>query len=332
MDLVEFVSDQLHSTDIEVVEKSNNLWIPCPYHAGGHERTPSMKVNISEPEYGIGNAFCFGCGAHPKWNELAETLGMRKMRKSEMYEEYARLNLSAEQLEYILDEKPPESRVHHDRVPWPSNKVWRTIPGSILSELGSEMTIDRFGHLKLVLPVVVNGVWRGEITCLMEKSPSKKVPSYINKKGPWRQSALFPYDYVQKRIRKDSFKIVFLCEGPRDSLRLNSCGAHALALLGSSTSWTEAKGNMVLALDPDVVVLAFDPDEPGQKAYRKANHFFNDKVKTIHLTFQGSDDPATMTAEEVHDVIRRIRRKRKSHKDKAIADTFSRIDKECGLI
>ena len=50
--------------------KSGNAWIRCPYHGGGNEKTPSLKINLTSTKASIGSCYCFACGKNIGWNEL----------------------------------------------------------------------------------------------------------------------------------------------------------------------------------------------------------------------------------------------------------------------
>ena len=63
-----------------------------------------------------------------------------------------------------------------------------------------------------------------------------------------------------------------MVEGPRDALHLAEYGIPALAILGGSSVWDNAKAELLMQLEPSLVVLAFDPDKVGREGTRVRSH------------------------------------------------------------
>src|SRR5690606_9214939 len=56
--------------------KGDSIFIRCPYHSGGHENTPSCRVNIRNSQYSVGGFYCYACEENGVWNKLAEATGL----------------------------------------------------------------------------------------------------------------------------------------------------------------------------------------------------------------------------------------------------------------
>jgi len=243
-------------------------WIRCCFHGRGQEQVPSLRINLDRStQYRLGSFICFGCSERGEYNDLAKPLKIKRYKAS------AADNFTFEVPEHLrenlLGETPPRGELKAEvkySPPWPCDLVWRTIPGWLLNKLDSRMIAAKFGE-RLYLPVAINKEIVGGITCALHDKASIK---YLYDPGTWIRTALFPFDYTKRLLRRYQKRdaqyrsAIFLVEGPRDALRLLSFGLPALAILGGKTVWRQAKADLLLSLEPQTVILAFDPDEIGQ--------------------------------------------------------------------
>lgn len=134
------------------------------------------------------------------------------------------------------------------------------------------------GYYNILLPVYINSSLVGGIKGVLDDTKSSL--KYINTPGPWsRKYGLFPYDYTAKLLETED-KVVFLTEGPRDSLYLLQNGIPALSILGGKL-WSESKRELVLALEPNKVVIAMDSDTQGVKS---TNMIYRDLKGKVELS------------------------------------------------
>lgn len=292
-----WVAEQLATLPVRygLSVKGERAWIRCPFHSknGSLERTPSLVINLeSSLRFKLGSFRCFACGESGDWNKLAKVLGLQTVTEEEETLSVGSLTADDKQLLFGDDDEPIEI----NSVPWDENTDWRGIKGKLITKIGGQLSYNQYrDDTELFLPVNMNGKMVGGIHCLIERK-SKKQQGYINTKGNWAQEALFPYDYVRKKYKDTD--VLFLCEGPRDSLNLLQHGLPALSILGSQ-NWSEYKQNAILSMfDLNKLILAFDPDTAGQKAYDKVRRSFKNKVKIVKLKMKEGTDPADITREQ----------------------------------
>lgn len=279
--------------------KGERAWLKCPFHSrnGVLERTPSLVVNLeSSLRFKLGSFRCFACGESGDWNKLARCLSLKTITEEE--ESLSIGGLTSEDKKLLFDVE--DQQVEINSVPWDENTNWRGISGKLISKIGGQLSYNQYrDDTELFLPVNMNGLMVGGIHCLIERK-SKKQQGYINTKGNWAQEALFPFDYVCKKYKNTN--ILFLCEGPRDSLNLLQYKLPALSILGSQ-NWSEYKQNIILSsFDLDKIILAFDPDTAGEKAYTKVKKSFKQQTKVIKLKMKEGTDPADITKYQANNI------------------------------
>lgn len=272
---------------------------PNPSHKGGMERTPSLFINVeigNNARGAVGSFKCFGCGWSGGWNTLAEVLKLPQMQGKTVgdgvHHAYSLLP-EAHTLVVTNDEQEDQ-----ESVPWPASKPWRNIRGDLCAALGGRMHL-RDEELKLIFPVRMFGETVGTISCALQKVEGEK--SYVNSSGNWAHRSLFPYDHVRKMIarRPPGRRAVLVVEGPRDAPTLIQAGIPALATIGSYTAWTEEKARLILDLEADIIVSAFDGDKIGRMARRLAERSFKDRARHYALDFAEGEDPADMGDDQI---------------------------------
>lgn len=287
--------------------RGKNFWLKCPFHkdlSGNKEKMASLSINLSKPDIGFGTFHCFSCKASGGWNKLAKKLHLKTLGKHNDYDEYCNIDIYKEDLiKWGLEE---EDEINYDNInllPYDGRK-WRKINGELLTDLGAKIIYnDVFKDLQLYLPVNVNKKEVGHISCLFEKI--KDVSSYFNSPGEWAEDALFPYDFIRKNMNT---KILSIVEGPRDALNLIQYGMPALAMLGSY-SFNEYCRDLILNLNPELIILALDPDRAGKKATKLVYKYLYEYVNIVKKKFEEETDPADLNRVEVNKMIKLSQRK-----------------------
>ncbi len=260
-------------------EQGSSVYICCPFH---RERTPSFGINTDPnlvkkgKKVPLGFGHCFGCGGKGNWNEIAELLGLKKlknMRSDGTFKEEYVAPMSDKLKKELFDNEGGLTLQDIEKewgcvLSYPIEKTeeWRGYSGKLLKKIGCWVSVDEYDNKCLLMPVKVNGEIVGAQKALWEKSKNKKYSSYMNYAGEWiRDVGLFPYDYTEKMLEKTGLRFVVLVEGARDALRLLSKGIPALAILGTN-NWSNKKLELLTLLDIDYIVLMMDADEPGVEA------------------------------------------------------------------
>lgn len=303
-DFKAYVISQLKSLpqSFGVTEASGGYWIRCPFHKGGQERTPSCKVNTTNNKFGVGKFFCFSCRKHGDWNLLASTLKLKKADQSYFIADTSDL-MDDDNEEAFFGIGHKQNTDIFQSSPWPPDKIWRGISGELLSAIGGRLIYSSIiEDVQLQLPVFVDKVEHGYINCLLKKEyPSQR--TYFNSKGTWASIYLFPYDYTKQLLdthaAEGKRRILFLTEGPRDGLVLLQNKIPTCSILGTG-NWNDLKASFVLSLEPELIVIAFDNDEPGQKVGMQAFSFLRKRCATINLKWpEGVKDPAELNKKQL---------------------------------
>jgi len=301
---MQIIDEILKATEYAPTIKGNSAWIKCPFHGGGHERTPSCRINLEKGKYPIGFYYCYGCSSHGTWNTLAEKLHLAKIDTEEL--ELQSPSVSKSKLDALLQEDKVLNTLDMSlAVDFESSENWRGISGVTLNNIGAKLCPDlRFKDTFVYLPCIQLGKEVGNIKAVMQRKPGQL--GYINSGGEWAKKGLFPYDYV--RLMLKSVNVLALVEGPRDALNLIQYGMPALAILGSQ-NWSQYKAELVELLNPDKIVLMFDGDEAGNRAYEKVVAYFKyfDKNSLLRFNFDKDKDPADLKKEEVENLIKYLK-------------------------
>lgn len=259
----------------KVKMKYGMAMIPCPFHA---DINPSCAVYFKSSQSNPGSWYCFGCGAHGLWDELAEALGLETFDKKPKDKYSQPLHLTLQ--EYSSDEK----LIFKDL---PRHKIWRGISTDLLIDVGCKQCKVEYesgskSDTFIYMPVNINGQTEGYIKARLKKVQDK--PSYINKKGSWAKSrGLFPFDYSISKMT--SKKALVLVEGQRDALRLLSNGIPALCIMGTQ-NWNDNKSMLLDIHGVKKVLIFLDGDDAGiagtKLLYPSIKNFISD-VQVIKL-------------------------------------------------
>lgn len=255
--------------------------ICCPFH---DEKTPSCGINISyEAKVPLGFFNCYGCGAAGPWNKLAEKMGLRIIKEWQNFTgttagDMGRVlrNKSAAESTNSKSIKRLFEEVGGAVLPWPEKKEWRGYPGSMIKRVDGYMFNEgKRDELMLVLPVYINGRYRGGVKALWDKP--EKGPSYLNTGGDWVQNyGLLGYDFVRKHELFGCDSVV-LCEGPRDWLRLVLNKIPAIGILGSKM-FGERKLMLLMGLGIKKIYTLTDNDSAGIGMARLVESFCENMI------------------------------------------------------
>lgn len=160
---------------------------------------------------------------------------------------------------------------------------------------------------------------RGNIVAFGGRVLDDSKPKYINTSDTLvykKSQAVFALNFAKNHIEKE----IILAEGYMDVIALHQAGfKNAVACLGTALTEEQAR---IIARYTDEVVLAYDADNAGQTAARRAIQIFNRtglKVRVLRLS--GGKDP--------DEIIRTFGRERfKQMLSQAENDIEYRIDKE----
>lgn len=274
--------------------KSDGIFICCPFH---DERTPSCTVNLDGNKVRIGTFGCFGCGKAGSWNELAEKLGLAQIKEWQNFKTNTdgsavevrkkiknMTSLTNQTLQRLFDE------VGNSVIPWPKTKRWRNYSGKLIRAVEGYMYDDaRYDEIMLVLPVYINGRFRGGVRALTEKP--KFGPSYINLDGSWTLDyGLLGYDFIRKR-ELFGFNSIVLVEGPRDWLRLTQNKIPACAILGGKM-FSEKKLQLLMGLGITKLFSFPDNDKAGRAMAARIDEICRGLIEHEYLELPRRKDKA----------------------------------------
>jgi hypothetical protein len=261
---------------------ASSTFIACPFHS---ENTPSFRIFHSSSSNSPGFGKCYGCGHQVNWNELAPVIGLKPYTWTKPKTQFARALPSRE-------EEAVQRKLKFRHRPIPPGKIWREIKTDTLIDIGATRVTVPGSTLPSMLyfPVMVKGKQRGFIRARMRKSKDGE-PSYLNKGGPWSKDfGLFLYDQAVELMQKLGYDTIVLVEGPRDGLRLHELGIPAISILGTM-SWSARKSRIVEMTGARRVILAFDGDDAGKKAYDLIHPQLEGLIETVKFDLCGKDSP-----------------------------------------
>lgn len=225
-----------------------DLFIRCPFHSNGQEKTPSLSVLLHDRgNLRAGFAHCFACGWSGSLKQVEQALG------------------------YPLD-IPPDIRAVIDNGSPPSNSTRFTIRSAVThgtggralkkqelpykfseylagrgigAQIQEKNRIYQNGHLNMPF-FDPYGNWKGSVERSVDSSKFYKVNGSIQ----------FPLG-IEEISRND---FVYITEGQIDKMSLEQAGFKAVAL-GSVSNY-----RLIRYLKNFNLCFAFDNDEAGKKA------------------------------------------------------------------
>ena len=182
--------------DLGLKHKNADLWIRCPYHSGGRERSGSLRITIDDGSSFFQRCKCMGCGWSGHYNEIAEHFNLQKTdknfkavgtRRLGFRNKTERQNAEYEGRDFI-----------RSTFEWPVDRTWRKIPGKIVIRNKAELTETRHDleEPRLAFPVTLWGEVKGYVYALIsnpkrDAKGNKLEVSYIFSSGAWKEHCLF---------------------------------------------------------------------------------------------------------------------------------------------
>ncbi len=283
--------DQLFSlSDRKAKIDRTGVWIRCPYHSNGMENTPSLHVNLSKPGITVGKFHCLACSEKGNWNKLAEKLSLKHLKASDDTYTAPSFTFSIEKENDLL----PLNKL----INWPMS-FWRGIPKTTLDQY-SVKAIFKQKELIAYIPVIEYNTLKGAIYAKSEITTEQRkqgIKPYLFSQGSWKSSCLYGFDNALKH----KSNILWVVEGVRDAMKLASFGAKVVAVLGSNFS-KEQKFKVDI-IDPEVIVIASDPDEAGDKLAVMIENYYQN---TIKVDFKPGTDAADLDVNKYNNIVKRL--------------------------
>lgn len=285
LDDVTHVREALHEYGGHQKQVGSNIHVLCPFHG---ERTPSCSVNLGrDSDVRVGTFFCFGCGEHGSWNKFADKTGLPKLKAYQSFERDSKessMRFMRRQIEMMgksnLSIQRLFDEVGNAVIPWPKDRKWRSYSGKLINRVGGYCYNDpNYDELMLVLPVYINGKYRGGVRAFFEKQENGA--SYLTLKGDWVKShGLLGFDYIQKR-ELWGCKAVVVVEGPRDWLRMIKNKIPCVAILGAKMMDSK-KMTLLASLGVKAILACPDNDRAGRQMAMMVGEY----AKEAGLRFQ----------------------------------------------
>lgn len=261
--------DRLRNIEI----KSNNIRITCPFHSGGHERTPSCEILLEDKgSTPAGTVHCFGCGYRASLVKfIANCLNISYKQATEWILSVSNYDIiqstrDISEIELKLDTEDVEEEV--PEVSIDELKQYDYIHPYMFERKLTDDIIKKFdvGYDpktdSLTFPVYVDG------KCVFVAKRRVKykrfdLPELKNK-------PIYGLDY----ITDNEF---IICEGVIDALTCWSYGKQAVALFGTASDYQLKILNNVRQRK---LVIGTDGDEAGDKAARRIAKALTNKLVT----------------------------------------------------
>ena len=261
--------DRLRNIEI----KSNNIRITCPFHSGGHERTPSCEILLEDKgSTPAGTVHCFGCGYRASLVKfIANCLNISYKQATEWILNVSNYDIiqstrDISEIELKLDNEDVEEEI--PEVSIDELKQYDYIHPYMFERKLTDDIIKKFdvGYDpktdSLTFPVYVDG------KCVFVAKRRVKykrfdLPELKNK-------PIYGLDY----ITDNEF---IICEGVIDALTCWSYGKQAVALFGTASDYQLKVLNSVRQRK---LVIGTDGDEAGDKAARRIAKALTNKLVT----------------------------------------------------
>ena len=261
--------DRLRNIEI----KSNNIRITCPFHSGGHERTPSCEILLEDKgSTPAGTVHCFGCGYRASLVKfIANCLNISYKQATEWILSVSNYDIiqstrDISEIELKLDTEDVEEEI--PEVSIDELKQYDYIHPYMFERKLTDDIIKKFdvGYDpktdSLTFPVYVDG------KCVFVAKRRVKykrfdLPELKNK-------PIYGLDY----ITDNEF---IICEGVIDALTCWSYGKQAVALFGTASDYQLKILNNVRQRK---LVIGTDGDEAGDKAARRIAKALTNKLVT----------------------------------------------------
>lgn len=261
--------DRLRNIEI----KSNNIRITCPFHSGGHERTPSCEILLEDKgSTPAGTVHCFGCGYRASLVKfIANCLNISYKQATEWILSVSNYDIiqstrDISEIELKLDTEDVEEEV--PEVSIDELKQYDYIHPYMFERKLTDDIIKKFdvGYDpktdSLTFPVYVDG------KCVFVAKRRVKYKRFDLPK--LKNKPIYGLDY----ITDNEF---IICESIIDALTCWSYGKQAVALFGTASDYQLKVLNNVRQRK---LVIGTDGDEAGDKAARRIAKALTNKLVT----------------------------------------------------
>jgi len=262
----EFIKTAL-DTGIPTIKKETKSWfISCPYHT---DSTPSLSV-IIDPSHQMSVGFwrCFSCGNSGHWNALAEKLNLPTVN------DYTYDSIESDSINIETKEDLTKDDTTLGTWPWPKNKEWRNVPGSLINYYnGHRVPLDVSYPLWFLCKqeVGLDSKTVGIIRCRKAQKDGQR--SYLFSKGSWITNYLWP-EFSSIRTKK-----IVIVEGVRDALSLLALDIPALAILGAHSGMSQSRLTTLWGLGVEEIIVFMDGDKAGRQGANKIKRAIAEDIK-----------------------------------------------------
>jgi len=294
------ILDQLPQS-VGLSVRGDAAWLRCPFHSGGQETTPSVKLNLGNDSGYQYMWTCFACHEAGHWNRLAQHFSLPKIDT-----EFKAVGDAGLHFNQRWD-RATSSDV--GKFPWPATRDWRGISGKLLHKIGARVTATKsaLDEPKMIIPAMQHGEEAGYISALLHdpkrNADGKKLEkSYMNSQGNWTATALLGFDIANKPFFKG--KPLWVVEGPRDFLYMLSLSCRVVSILGSRFS--PEKAELVRLLNPPAVLIGTDGDDAGDKAAQEVSDLCGSYIDCIRVNWGEGKDPVDQTPSRIRKINRML--------------------------
>ena len=286
-------------------EQESGVRITCPYHAGGHEKTPDCYVynHSDNPKIYYGTMNCFACGAkRPFYSLVGHCLG----GDDELGKEWLVTNFGETIVDRKLFIEPleiEESKKNKEQVTYLNESIldqYNYIHQYILNRKVSREVCERFRvgydieHDMITFPI---WDYSGGLVAINKRSVKGKF--YDLAKG------INKAVYLLNFIREDYYNninhpFVVVCESQINALTLWSIGVPAIALMGTgSKDQYEILRNSIIKN----YVLMFDGDIAGRHGAEKFIKNMNNDCFITDIKMPSGKDVNDLETNELVDLL-----------------------------
>ena len=261
--------DRLRNIEI----KSNNIRITCPFHSGGHERTPSCEILLEDKgSTPAGTVHCFGCGYRASLVKfIANCLNISYKQATEWILSVSNYDIiqstrDISEIELKLDNEDVEEEI--PEVSIDELKQYDYIHPYMFERKLTDDIIKKFdvGYDpktdSLTFPVYVDG------KCVFVAKRRVKYKRFDL--SELKNKPIYGLDYVTDNE-------FIICESVIDALTCWSYGKQAVALFGTASDYQLKVLNNVRQRK---LVIGTDGDEAGDKAARRIAKALTNKLVT----------------------------------------------------
>ena len=286
IDIVKMLRQQLFLMHIDRLDKidikQNNVRITCPFHNGGHERTPSCDILLEDKgSTPAGTVHCFGCGYTSNFVKfIADCMGTNYRKATEWLvnaTKYSLLENNREIKELALESPFSKDLNNWTTVPLEELRKYDYIHPYMFKRKLTDEIIEKFevGYDPkldaITFPIYVDG----RCVCVAKRRVKYKRFDMPNIKP----KPIYGLDYIT-----DNELIV--CESIINALTCWTYGKQAVALCGTGSQWQIEQLNNI---PQRKIVLALDGDEAGRKGTKNIIKGLTNKLVTVLQVPDGKD-------------------------------------------